>query len=878
MIELLYDGDDILPSVIIRDALFSTQVNGRPGTCKFRVRDTDGDMVFVVGKPLLLKVDDENIWRGYISNVQRTYFFKSTTTDPVRQFVIEGVDINILFQKRVVFNVSDPTNALGPLYAPGTADDEVIADLVAEFLDLSSDSLDVTTLIENVGDVNIDQDARPIYPSQTWGDVMRSITALTNAIFYIDPDGNFVHTDVDTPNAPFDLSDQPVDPVLGYRDMEIVVDGTGLNNDSLVWGTGMGGSQVVIAREEDVTSITAHGRWQFGEINGSMYKQGTVDRRAESLVQGSPLSKRGAKNDRLAVTCTVFTDGFRAAQKIDFTSNVFGFNDVIPIRRMEMTFIDPDSIRYRLTLSHEIDMPWSFFDNYPFPTINFPPIVIDIDPPPPFPPTEDGCVCGITDSFDRSGATLGTSDAGYEWTSFGAGGSTDGTRALLVDGSSHFLTEYLAQFWDVTYEFEFLDHDQHVLNLSGSDWEVVIRHRSTSPFLSIEDPDNSSNVLPMSWTTNLVYKIHVLIDEDGGHVNVWDAADPEPAGWMLEQLTSTIADLGDLSLYNTSGISGTGTSDLLIDNLSVSGVDRCTKLQFDDFERTVAGPLDWGDSTPSGYPWNPSGPGGSTLKAVADGYGKIEQGTGQSGGQTGMIMFDDDGSDIYWGREFELTTRLKIEALSAATNAVAQMHTAVSGGGQIGFGFQRISDVWTVVLFNTSGNTTAAFTFAVGNHYRFRYQRDVDNHRVRVWLDGDPEPSTWLLEQGPNSDNTRTSFEILHTRSSSITLDWKVWYDFIEITSPTRPCYLDPDTGDPTMPTNDPPLSGEYCELIVPTDGVNLITAAPFRPGTTRVSINGTLQRRGIDYTEDPTEGLIVLDEEPEEDVSIYVCYYVSQV
>lgn len=368
IVELFYDGVDFIDDVVYSDAAFITQANGIAGTCRVRVKDTPNTRSFTAGKELLLRVNGENVWRGYIATIRRTFAFdaEDRSTPKARFFILDGWDINILFTKRTVFQKSNPINLVGRLYRTNnTPDTQVLQDLFEEFLDLSSDGLNTTKLVENVGVVNIDHPAAPIQPSENWANSMRGIASLTNSIWYIDPDKCVVHTDVDTPNAEWDLSTQP-DGVtsIGFRDMELIGDGTGLINDALIWGLALGGSDIVFTREEDATSIAAHGRWQYGELNGSMYKQATVNRRAESIVDGSPLSKRGAKNDKVSVSCTVFNHGFRVAQKVDFTAETFGFNDVIPIRRMDITFATKTDVRYRLYLSHEIDTPWNYFDNY----------------------------------------------------------------------------------------------------------------------------------------------------------------------------------------------------------------------------------------------------------------------------------------------------------------------------------------------------------------------------------------------------------------------------------------------------------------------------------------------------------------------------------
>jgi hypothetical protein len=265
---------------------------------------------------------------------------------------------------------------------------------------------------------------------------MQSIASIPAAIYYIDPDKRFVYTDVDTPNAPFDLSDQP-DHVttFGYREMEILMDGTNLANDVMCWGIGYGSQTPVFVRDEDATSQSIHGLWQLGQTTFGVYRQATIDRIAASIIDGSPQSKRGAKNDRPAVMVVTHQGGLRVADKVDFTSAVFGYEDVIPIRKMVVEFEGPDTPKYTLTLSHEIDTPFSFFDpfliDWHFPKVVFPP------PPPPVLPEPGGCgptdgTYEIFDSFSRVLPTSwGTADAGRTWLTSG----TAGASTITVNGS-----------------------------------------------------------------------------------------------------------------------------------------------------------------------------------------------------------------------------------------------------------------------------------------------------------------------------------------------------------------------------------------------------------------------------------------------------------
>jgi hypothetical protein len=453
IVELLYNGIDIIDDVVISDATFSSSANGIAGECHVRIKDTPNTRSFVAGKELLLRVNGLNVWRGYVITIRRVYAFEAEDRSSMkpRFFMLDGWDINVLFLKRIVFDQDTPLNLTGRWYRTDeTQDITVLRDLFSDFLDLSNDDLNTTKLVENVGPVNMDHPAAPIQPSYNWANSMRGITALTNAIWYIDPDKCVVHTDVDTPNAPYDLSDVPNGTTsIGYREMQLYNDATQMVNDALIWGLMLGGNGIIaFHREEDATSISSHGRWQYGELNGSMYKQATVTRRAESLVDGSPLSKRGGKIDKIGFAVTVFQDGFRVAQKVDISSEVFGFNDVIPIRRMDISFATKKKLRYRLYISHEIDMPWNYFDNYYY-NFSFPDIPVLEPVFPPFPPVLPPNICDPEDFL------LGTSGGAFSCiTATGADGCFSWNETInqgdiiFLYGGATYHVEYVANRHD----------------------------------------------------------------------------------------------------------------------------------------------------------------------------------------------------------------------------------------------------------------------------------------------------------------------------------------------------------------------------------------------------------------------------------------------
>lgn len=361
-----YDGTDITSSVLFADAEFVSNVNGNPGSCRFRVRDPNHSLSFAVGKMLSLEIDGTVEWTGFVSKVGRQTAFPYGPASQTIFWVIDGVDINILFRRRGVYKKTDPKDIAGKSYkysGTPTADTTALADLFSTHLDLTGDGIDTSTLVTNVADINVDQTVNAFAGGWTWEQAMNSINSLPAAVYYINPAKKLIWADVDTESAPFGLSDTP-DGVTtyGYREMELVYDGSSLVNDFIAWGAGAGSNQMVSKRLISNSSVADHGLWQASLFKTDIYKQSSIDRVADSVVNGSPSSKRGRKIDKVSVTCATFQQGLQAGMAVSFTCGEFGFTDVLPIRQCKITFPAPDSPRFDLLLSHEVDSPWGFYD------------------------------------------------------------------------------------------------------------------------------------------------------------------------------------------------------------------------------------------------------------------------------------------------------------------------------------------------------------------------------------------------------------------------------------------------------------------------------------------------------------------------------------
>ena len=425
------NGVDITDDVVIEDAEFNSMASGaQPGTCSFRLKDKEHTYAFVVGQTLTLEINGKPIWGGWVQNISRQFFFPYTgsvhlgstlsegvivpcigvATEMPRAWKIEGIDYNILFRKRFASNKADRADMELKSWPVGTHDDVQIHYLCENHLDLEDDGINTTSMVEYVGTPNPDTAGNAYGASWSWEAAMGNIADYPGAIYYIDSEKRLVYTDVDTVSSDYWLSDVPLPGTLGYRDMEIIYNGSQLVNDALVWGVGQGSDKTQFKRVRDDASITAHGLWQQGDFRSDMYRQASVDKRASGFVYGSPQNKRGGKDDAVSIIVTVFEPVFLAGQKVDFTSNVFGFSDVIPIRQMKTTFPTNGDPQFDLTLSHNIDQPWNTSE-FLFPKFHFnvPKIII----PPPTLPTDRCPTPNTGRMFEDANGNVTSLDMGW---------------------------------------------------------------------------------------------------------------------------------------------------------------------------------------------------------------------------------------------------------------------------------------------------------------------------------------------------------------------------------------------------------------------------------------------------------------------------------
>jgi hypothetical protein len=394
-ISIRYDGDDITDDVIIADASFMSIASGQPGPAMVRVRDRPHHYppgYFHTGGTLELYINGRREWDGWVMDVSRHYAFDvDNTEEPAatpRFWVLRGADRNLLFQRRVIFNLADPASPDPlPLYPVGTLDKAVIDDFLAHFVEVADDGLDLVNDIQAIASPGDFQEFRIASVGLPWQQLFDDITQMTGGVYYIGPDRVLHYVDDESVTAPFGLSDQPGEGQIGYREMEVRSSADAMANRAFVWGAGKGSPSPVFARSEDQDSIDLHGPFEWANQYPGAWLQRTVQRRADTYIYGSPHHRRGHKDDQDFVGVTIFSPGIRAAQVVAFESQAYGYTDNVPVRSVRISFPTPGHARWELALSHTLDTPFGVTDPWEL-------------PPPP--PSGWPCVHVVKDVFDHS--------------------------------------------------------------------------------------------------------------------------------------------------------------------------------------------------------------------------------------------------------------------------------------------------------------------------------------------------------------------------------------------------------------------------------------------------------------------------------------------
>ena len=327
---ILYDGTDITEHVVYGQTNFTSQAGGQPGSCNVVIDNRNHDFgpgYFTAGKTIELFVNGAREWDGWVFVATQGWPFPvDETTVPAgvpTRITLAGYDRNILFQKRIIYRLDNPIDSAGlKAWPQGTWDKTALNYVMNNYVDLSDDGL--TIQIKHVGSPGPYEAFTLGYVGAPMGLAFEDASKMTGAVYFIDPSRVLRYVGDTDVTAPFALSDAPTGSQVGYRELSAVLDGTKLANEARVWGAGKGSSTPVFAKYKDNSSVNTYGLWQWGNLYMGAYKQKTVDRRAETYVEGSPSHRRGHGAPVPSVKCTIFEPGIRAGHVVDFHADTYG--------------------------------------------------------------------------------------------------------------------------------------------------------------------------------------------------------------------------------------------------------------------------------------------------------------------------------------------------------------------------------------------------------------------------------------------------------------------------------------------------------------------------------------------------------------------------
>lgn len=374
-VKITVGNADLTSSIVWSQTTFQTVAGATPGTCNIVVRGPNPPPG--VGSLIKLTLDGVLNWQGYLFTRQSGYTFSDDPDD--LQWTLSGVDLNILFDKLILYNHDHPTRSLdgGGTYKRvkvtgghivtvprHTYDREYIIAMMADTdIDLVTPTIHFKALVEQIGQINPDGAFTPPTPGLTLRAFMQDVSANVqrstpgSTIWYINPAGYLVYKEQDTDIAPFSVGDTDPGTSVMVKNLSMSTDISRIKNDVLIFTGNLNPdpastqSRLLYRHKINSGSVTNYGRFQYSEQLSSSWLQGSINARANKIIaqEGTPAGR---------AEFVTFKPGLFPGQLVNIFSDAHDFADNYPIRSIDITFLNPTMVRYRVQCSFDTQDPW----------------------------------------------------------------------------------------------------------------------------------------------------------------------------------------------------------------------------------------------------------------------------------------------------------------------------------------------------------------------------------------------------------------------------------------------------------------------------------------------------------------------------------------
>ena len=374
-------GQELATSyAVITQCSFNSVAGAQPGTATIVCRDPLHQLNFRGGLAVEWDIDGVRVWGGIVMQVEMSDWTPAGDGEApgarkTRRWVLGCVDWNILFDKLVIYNHTNPAlMAHNNRPFTGDATDRgVLVDTMRNDTDISFWGVNYQTKVVETGYYSPTR-KRTLGPNP--GSYLRGLFEMVSIsvdpghpgalVWYIDPRKYVVYMPQDAADAPFSVADGAGGEV-SCHDLTISTDISSTRNDVFIFANELNPDpsvkvkpHVKYAHKYNQTAMNTYGRFQYSEV-APHYSQPWLDAHASKI-----LSQQGTPAERTEFT--IHRPGLYPGQIVTVSSDSFGYSKNLPVRSVQVGFLTKQIAEFRVTCSFDTMDPWGLLSALRRPT------------------------------------------------------------------------------------------------------------------------------------------------------------------------------------------------------------------------------------------------------------------------------------------------------------------------------------------------------------------------------------------------------------------------------------------------------------------------------------------------------------------------------